>query len=311
VIRRAQLTLPTRQLLQAQHGVLSRRQALATGLSPDDLRGLLESEALTPIGKGVYTSREDPEWRGLAWAGLLLGGTDAVIGREAAAHLHGLVARPPEVITVWIGRDRQLKPQGVWQFVRGSRRGRGEMARTSVNDTILDLADSSDDDELCRLMANAISNRMTTSSSLLADLARRHWQPKRALFRDILADVADGAMSPLERRYFRDVERAHRLPRGIRQAGALRYFSDIRYPQGLIVELDGRQYHRGPKEFDDMWRDNELSLDGALTFRFGAPHITGGACRTARLVGATLMRLGWPGPITRCPRCLAMPMDSW
>ena len=51
MIRRAQLTLPTRQLLQAQHGVLSRRQALATGLS------------LVAVGQGLVMN---PDWVELA-----------------------------------------------------------------------------------------------------------------------------------------------------------------------------------------------------------------------------------------------------
>jgi len=266
---------------------------------------------LTALGRGVYALSGTPSWRGLAWAGLLFGGGESVLGLETAAHLHGLIPQPPATISVWVGRSAQPSALAGWQFIRGERRGRGELARTSVEDTILDLARHSDDEALCRLMADAISARLTTSRHLLAVLGRRGHQPKRRLIEDVLADVSEGAKSPLERRYVRDVERAHGLPKGLRQANARRYLSDVRYDLGLIVELDGRQYHRGMKEFDDMWRDNELTLDGARTFRFGAPHVTGGACQTARLVGNTLMALGWPGPLTPCRHCLGMPLSSW
>jgi hypothetical protein len=81
----------------------------------------------------------------------------------------------------------------------------------------------------------------------------------------LLSDVGAGAESPLELTYLWDVERAHGLPVGRRQASrlGLPYASDVSYDAfGLLVELDGRLGHDGAARFRDMQRDNRFSSRG-------------------------------------------------
>ena len=76
----------------------------------------------------------------------------------------------------------------------------------------------------------------------------------------MLVDVAEGAQSPLELTYLRDVERAHGLPTGSRQvrvAGRRVIWVDVDYEEySTRVELDGRLGHQGEGRFRDRRRDN-------------------------------------------------------
>ena len=62
--------------------------------------------------------------------------------------------------------------------------------------------------------------------------------PRRRLLLEVLDDVSTGAYSALERRYLRDVERAHALPTGARQsrevvvaAGGRVVFRDVEHAE--------------------------------------------------------------------------------
>lgn len=128
----------------------------------------------------------------------------------------------------------------------------------------------------------------------------------RTLLTELLTDVGEGAESPLELRYLRDVERRHGLPRGRRQRPsadrpALR---DVLYPDyAFIVELDGRKGHEGEGKFRDMRRDNAALLANLSTVRYGFGDVAGSPCEVGWEVAQLLLRRGWPGPFRRCSRC--------
>lgn len=132
--------------------------------------------------------------------------------------------------------------------------------------------------------------------------------------RGVLAEVRQGVQSTLERDYFRDVERAHGLPRGDRnqpegEPGRRRY-RDVRYQRyHLGVELDGRAAHPvDGKDTDDI-RDNTLLEDeGVRTLRYGWKAVAGRPRATAGQVARLLRQGGWSGTPRRCrPGCSAFP----
>jgi very-short-patch-repair endonuclease len=126
------------------------------------------------------------------------------------------------------------------------------------------------------------------------------------LLTDRVADVSAGAETPLELAYVRDVERAHRLPTGIRQHRDPRsgHHRDVWYEQWQsVVELDGRLGHEGTGKFRDMALDNLGVLHGVWTLRFGWHDVRGQPCEVARQVARLLQRNGWTGSPRPCPRC--------
>lgn len=291
-------------LAAVQGGVLSRRQLLEQGIGRAALARMLADGILGALTPGVYTLGPGSGWLGRAWAGILIGGEGAVLGFEAAGHLHGLVKHEPDEVTVCAPLFH-VNRLG-WRFLRARRTSTGEPPRTDVEATVLDLCSDKDEDQIAALLADAISGRQTTAKRLLAELAQRGRQPSRGLLRDILGDVTSGAHSALERRYLVNVERRHGLPVATRQAHAGRgHRTDAWYREyRLLVELDSKLHHNGSAGFRDVGRDNDHALEGLLTLRFGWGQVSGvTACQTALLVGQVLMSRGWEGPIQPCQHC--------
>jgi len=182
--------------------------------------------------------------------------------------------------------------------------------QTRVEDTVLDLTDAARDERgVIDVVLRACQRRLTTAARINLRAAGRKRMRWRRLVDEVLADVREGVQSALERRYLRDVERAHGLPGGRRNAGegrpGRRRYRDVRYPRlGLVVELDGRAAHPEEwKEHDDL-RDNELvAADGTVTLRYGWRAVTADACATAAQVARVLRTNGWRGAMTTCPAC--------
>lgn len=298
-------TLSSELLLLAdrQAKTLSREQFLGFGVGDRALSRLVEQRTVTRIARGVYATGAGG-WLQQAWAGVLIGGPQAVLGGLAAAHLHGLVPEAPAQIVVHSPRWRQRDSR--WRLVRSPRLGGGEPPRTRLAQTVVDVAAELDSDDLIAVIAEAIGRRRLRPAEVRQVLAATARHPQRRLLSDLLDEVAAGSRSPLEVRYAREVERAHGLPMALRQAGPLaRYQTDAWYAAyGVLVELDGRAYHRGQAALDDMDRDNDHQLVGVTTLRFGWRQVAR-PCRVAAIVARALRARGWTGTPHSCPRCRA------
>lgn len=312
---------PSPQLLglaQAQGGVVSVGQAETLGLGRHPRQRLLRSGQWQRLeGPVLVVHPFAVSWEGQAWAGILIGGREARLSRAAAAHLHGLTAEPPELIDVLV--HSPVPDRHPWVFHRDqagvrSPRSPGAPPRTTIEDTVLDLCEGTEPKELVHWLTQAVQTRRTSSVRLLAALEGRARHGRRALLRELLGDVGQGAESPLELRYLRDVERAHGLPKAERQqSNRRRHRRDVRYEQfGVVVELDGRIGHEGLGRFRDMSRDNGALLDGEITLRYGSADVSEEACTVARQVFFMLRSRGYDGQLRRCPRCLVVPeQEVW
>lgn len=122
----------------------------------------------------------------------------------------------------------------------------------------------------------------------------------------MIGDVDAGAQSPLELEHLRRVERAHGLPRSVRQAragGARATWIDVDYVEfGTRVELDGRIRHVGEGAFRDRRRDNRSVVEGRVTLRYGWHEVFGQPCAVAAEQAKVLAAHGWTGRPRRCGR---------
>lgn len=303
------------RLAAHQDQVVTREQALGLGLTRHALARLVADGFWRLLARGVYCVDPRPDWRSLAWAGVLIGGDRARLGGAAAGFLHGIVDDPPDSITVLVpatgGRPRISGP---WQFVRErpdvrSPVMRGNPPRINVEDTVLDLADSPDVDlaKIITWAGNAVQQRLTTPQRLRRALDRRPRISRRSLLTELFGEVTVGVRSPLERRYLRDVERPHGLPPGVRQSGQAGTEVDVWYRDfGLLVELDGRRGHEGPGRFRDLRRDNRSTSRGLATLRYGLADVAGDPCLVARQVAENLILRGWTGCLEPCANCQAV-----
>ena len=300
-----------RQLAALQDGVLTREQCLAHQLSSKAVDRLMSESHWQRLSCGIYlTGATEPTWRSLAWAGVLIGGDSARIGGRAAAHLEGLVDEPPDEIHILIPHAHRLRNRPPWLFQRenGAFRNpsRGSPPRIGVEDAVLDLCACGERADVVSWLTTSVQRRLTTPERLRRALDRRARQRHRQVILDLLSDVAQGAQSPIEVRYARDVERAHGLPRGTRQAASRgrQHVRDVDYEAyGVVVELDGRLGHTGMGRFRDMWRDNSATVENRVTIRYGAVDLYRRPCEVALQVASVLIRRGWTALPTRCDRC--------
>ena len=267
---------------------------------------------------GVYLTTTGPaSYLARCRAALLHAGNGAALGMTTAAWIWGLTDEAPDLVHVMVPAHRRLARQpGVQFHIRTHLRQRVHPARVPpvvrLEDTVLDLVDrrGSTRGEVIDLVLRACQRRLTSTGRLRSAMALRRRLRHRALVRDLLTEIEDGVETPLERRYARDVERAHGLPRGLRnrQEGARgrRRYRDVRYlAYRTVVELDGRAAHPAERRELDDWRDNELLVvEGTRTLRYGWRSVTDSACETAEQVVALLRSGGWTGATTRCgPGC--------
>ncbi|EGD54421.1 hypothetical protein [Gordonia neofelifaecis] len=183
--------------------------------------------------------------------------------------------------------------------------------RVRLEHAVLDVAgEATSDFAAIACLSDVVQARLTTPDRLLAALAERDRTGRRKFIETVLIDVRDGACSVLEHRYLIDVERAHGLPRAVRQSPTMvgrRGYRDVEYREwGLIVELDGRLHHDSASARD---ADLERDLDAAVfadkrSLRLGLGQVVDKSCRTAFKVGRVLSGLGWPGSVKSCgPQC--------
>lgn len=289
------------RLLNAQAGVLTRAQALGVGVTRARIGSLLATGHWCQVRRGVYSVNESLSGMARAWVGVLVGGANACVGGLGAARLLGLTPSWPHRLEIWT--DRQVEDDGLLVFRRGQRSREGDPPRTGAAATVVDLAAELTEDRLVNLLAEAAFKRLATPDQILAELASRRRHPRRKLLRTLLGDVSQGAMSPLEVRFLRDVERAHGLPEGTRQA-RLGAPVDVWYSAfQLVVELDGRQFHGGARGRHDRDLDHRRAAADIITMRFTWQDIVSRPCEVATQIAAVLAGHGWSEGGHGCPRC--------
>lgn len=299
-----------------QDGVVARTQLLALGATDHDIARMLRRRELTAAHPGVYvdhTGRLSPAQRG--WVALL------ACAPAALSHESAMPGGDPSVVHVCVAHDRTLRPIVGVQVHRSSHLDtrvdwRRRPPRVLPAHATLDVMEAhlrgGDVAAAYAVLASACSTREVVPRMLRSALAERAKVTGRALLAGMIDDDDQGACSVLELGYLRRVERAHGLPPGQRQrpseATGRRTYRDVSYEgPGVVVELDGRAFHDGPRARDDDARRDiaEAATGGAVTLRVTYGLVFGDACRTAAWIGAVLRRRGWTGRPTPCSACAA------
>lgn len=296
--------------------MVSRQQVIAHGVSEHSITSKLRAGRWKSLYRGVYalfTGRIDRPCR--LWAALLWAGPGAVLSHESAAEVHRLIDKPASFLHVTVPAHRRLGvAEGI--VVHRSRRSSaqfpaGVLAVTSVEDTILDLTDAAEAfDDACGWVTSAFGRGLTSESRLGVFMGFRRRLRWRADLKHIVAVAAEGAHSPLEYRYDRDVERAHGLPRSAKQVPFTKPNGttgrrDRWYAEHMVVvELDGKAAHPADQRWADIARDRAAAAVGSQSLRYGWDDVRWNPCRTAMEVAAVLRTRGWQGRPKPCsPRC--------
>jgi very-short-patch-repair endonuclease len=301
-----------------QSDVVSRGQAIAGGMSAGAVRCRLASGAWQRLFPGVYATFSGPVPRSAwLWAAVLAGGRGAALSHSTAAELAGLADDPAQLIEVTVPVDRGPAPVPGIRWHRSTRIGRAchptrLPPQTTIEQTVVDLTqDAADVERAVNWVIRACARRLTTVDRMRAAYDDRRKLRWRAELTSTLDDVGSGCHSMLELRYLRDVERAHGLPTGRRQAARQRsggrWYDDVLYPAyATIVELDGREAHPDEARGRDRRRDNAAVAAGLSALRYGSTDVLIRPCTTAAELAAVLRHNGWPDHPHPCrPTCEA------
>ncbi len=253
-------------LLAHQRGVVSRVQALESGVSEDGLRHRIRTggpwQRLLP---GVYlaaTGQSTREQRQIA--AILYAGPTSVITGRAALRACGIGGPETEMIDVLIPAERQRASQRFVAIHRTRRIPqecfvdgpiRYAPAARAVADAVRGLTKLSD---ARTVVGSAVQKRRCSIGQLADELANG---PHRgsALLSTVLAEVADGVHSAAEGD-FRALIRRSSLPRPLFNArllqdGVLLGIVDAWWPEASVaVEVDSREWHLLPAHWEETMR---------------------------------------------------------
>lgn len=297
-----------------QHGVVSRAQAMATGLTAKQVRWRVESGDWQTIHAGVYlTNTGALTWRARAWAGLLRCGTGSVLILEAAALLWRLERVEPAIIAIGVPAGRHPRPVRGVRVVQRTRLRHVKVdgfPTTRLAQTVIDLADRAHCtlDDAVSVAARACQQRSVDERALLEELESRGRHRLRRELRLAFGQIGEGAESLPEVWFVTRVQRPHGLPDFRRQAkepDSTR--TDLKDDvHGVNVEIDGQLWHAGERFHGDRARDRRAAGRGEVTLRMTYLELDRTPCELAGDVGRTLLRRGWSGALVPCsPGCPA------
>ncbi|HET7018720.1 MAG TPA: hypothetical protein VFI65_32675 [Streptosporangiaceae bacterium] len=307
-----------RLLARTQDGVISRKQALDCGASPDVIDALLRAERWQMLHRGVYSVfTGQPSKSAALWAAVHRAGPGAALSHGTAAELFGLSDQRCAPIHLSVPVNRQVTSMNGAVVHRSTRLADAIHPsllppRTRLEETVIDLVDQAATfDAALSVVCSATQRRLTTPAKLLVAMSRRSKLRWRSELIKALAEVGAGVHSILEYRYLHRVERPHGLPTAVRQArldadGRNRYLDNLYCDFALCVELDGLQAHPDEQRWQDLRRINSIIENGNTVLCYGWIDVNQHACETAVQVGAVLQHLGWQRSPRPCsPVCPA------
>jgi very-short-patch-repair endonuclease len=252
-------------LAARQHGVVTRAQLRAAGVSADEIRHRMETGLLTALHRGVY--RLGPIHTVLTgpMAAALACGPAAAVSHHAAAALHGLRPVPPGPVDVTVTRGHARRRPGL--RIHRSRTLDATQVRgiptTTVARTIRDLAAVLPARDLARLVEEAQVQRKLDRPSLARAVEQARGHRGAAALRAAAGDEPRLTRSEGERRLL-ELVRAARLPEPETNVRVGGYEVDALWrAERLVVEVDGFAFHSTRAAFErDRRKTSVLQTEG-------------------------------------------------
>ncbi len=240
----------------AEHdGVISTDEALALGMSADQVHRRVASGLWVPHARSVFLSAEH-RMTDAARVRIALAANGGVADRSSAAWLHGLTDDLPDEVTLSVPRSahgaaclvptsvrRRTFPHEDLTTVRGLR-------ATALPLTLLAASSELGADEGIALMDRALQTRCVTLKELRAALERNSGTHGMRLARTILTAAEDLSESELERRFVRFL-RKHGIVGWTQQVWIGGRRMDFVWPaERVVVSLHGWAFHRSHSRWE-------------------------------------------------------------
>ena len=267
-----------RLLAANQHGVITRHQLGAAGVSSRSLHIMVDSGELVRVAQGTFLVGGAPEtFRSRLWiSALATGGT---IGFASAAQTWGITPDQDAQIHVVLPHARRVYPP---DYVRVHRTPvplwalacRDGLSTTSMSWTLLDHASTLRSGHRISLIDRGMQRGWVTEADVRGRLKRYPGRTGNAALRRLLPQLGDGAAAQSERKLHQLLRRAGiggwRPNHPLWSNGELACVIDVAFPDRRIaIEVDGMAHHIDSERFTrDRRRQNRLVLDGWLILRF-------------------------------------------
>jgi hypothetical protein len=245
-MRRAASTIGrAAEIARRQHGVVTRQQLLATGVSGSAIQRWLDKRLLHRVHPGVYRfGHSAPSVEATYLAAVLAAGEGAALCGFAAAHLlDALRRRPPapEVTTPVDLRLRGVITRRLAPLAPADVRLQRGVPVTTPARTMVDVAGTATFDVLAEIGHHMGVLHQVAAEDVFAVMAQRGRVNGAPKLRAIYAGDAAVLLSRLEKDFVAMVRRAGLpLPQTNRRRGS--FYVDCRWP-GLTVELLGFRFH--------------------------------------------------------------------
>jgi hypothetical protein len=282
-------------LTEKQNGCLSRAQARALGLTKGMVQRRLTTGRWSRCHPSVYRVSGFPgSWLADVWAAVLAVGPRAVVSRESALLVRGVVsdsqvARRPIRLTVPHGGHHRVEGARVHQIddMRSHHHTTVDgLVVSSVERAVVDMAATIGQRQLDGLVDDLVVGRAASVADIgrcLAEVARAG-KPGMAKLARVLDERGAGYVPPhsdLERRLLEALAAAG-LPAPKRQIalpgrGAITGIADAGYADvRMLLEADGRRWHTRVRDLRrDHERDAEAARAGWVTLRFVHEQLVG------------------------------------
>ncbi len=250
------------RLAARSHGVVTRAQLLAAGITRDEIAHRVRAGALLREHPGVYrVGHRAPSVEAGYLAAVLACGERAVLSGRAAAYAWGLLkggAPPPEVTAPTYRRVQGVTTHRARSIEATTHRG---IPITTVPRTLVDLAAHLPLDALARACHEAGVRYGTTPAQVEAVTPRATKGAEK--LRAVLRGDARVTLSALERRFL-ELLSEHGLPLPVTNRPAKGRRVDCRWPDHrLTVELDSYTYHHSRHAWEqDRRREREAHARG-------------------------------------------------
>lgn len=308
-------------LAARRHGVVTRSQLFAVGMTRRGVESRLKSGRLIPQHRGVYLvgglqGSLEPR-RAREMAAVLACGPDAALSHRSAGCLWELHARPragaPVDVTV-PGRARLRRSE--INIHRSGDLGESEITVregipvTTPGRTLRDLSAVVSARELGRAVSRAKRHGLIDGEALAALADRHRGRPGAPLLRAVLEHERAPAYTRSEaEERFLELVRSGGLPEP--ETNVLVQGREVDFlwrEANLAVEVDGYEFHRSRRAFEnDRRRDAELAGVGVHAIRFTWRHIVEESHETlVRLAQALALRAP-----RRVAGPSAMPLPGW
>lgn len=266
-------------LASRQHGVVSRRQLLATGVGVGAVEYRVRQGRLRRLHQGVY--QVGPILQPLAheMAAVLACGPHAVVGHRSAGILWKILPavrarrKGPPTVDIIVTRGARARPGIRTRRIRTIRPSevtrRKGLPVTTPSRTIYDLASTATPRRLEQVFAEALARKIATADELRSLIQDHPRGPGTPHLRALL-DHGDPTRtrSVAEDRFLALVRKAQ-IPMPAVNKVVSGYQVDFHWrKERLIVETDGYAYHSSREAFEvDRRRDAVLAAAGLRVVR--------------------------------------------